>query len=325
MDVDDFLDRELSELGLGTYKAEKPKTGMPEFKEDFEQSPLFESVISNLSKGNLDEAEQSYIKLWNTLAQQKVKWNREIHEQLAAASRQFSGILNNAYDDIKKKANHAYELISRARAAMKEGKKEQPFKIYSEIQEISNSIPNSFFEEKKIMQEQVMEFYKELKNTTDNELINRVYILVNELTKMIEKINNSIRARDMPSAIANYSKCMELYNQIPEGFLRHKNSIGMRLLDIYKSLSIYTEVSSLQKQLSQQPGPIISQIQQSQQAQKEADQLSRTSLIEKKESAKRNIEKGFYKEAISDIQEALQMDPSDTEAKVLHAKVKTLS
>ncbi|MBI2558936.1 hypothetical protein HYW20_06455 [Candidatus Woesearchaeota archaeon] len=325
MDVDDFLDRELSELGLGTDKYEKLKTGVPEFKEDFQQSPLFESITSSLSRGNLDEAEQSYVRLWNTLAQQNVKWNKEIYEQLAAASRQFSSILNNAYDDIKKKANHAYELISRARAAMKEGKKEQPFKLYSEIQEISNSIPNPFFEEKKIMQEQVMEFYKELKNTTDNELIKRVYILVNELNRMIERINDLVRKRDMPNAIANYIKCMELYNQVPEGFLRHKNSIGMRLLDIYKSLSIYTEISILQRQLSQQPSQRPSQIQQGQQAQKAAEPQSGMSLSEKKESAKRNIEKGFYKEAINDIQEALQMDPRDPEAKVLHAKIKTLS
>ena len=104
---------------------------------------------------------------------------------------------------------------------------------------------------------------------------------------------------------------------MPEGFLRHKNSLGMRLLDIYRSLSIYNEISSLQRQLVQQP-----QFQQAQVPQIQ-NQTPMTAGA-KKERAKKNIEKGFYNEASKDIQEALHLDPNDAEAKALHAKIKTL-
>jgi len=327
MDIDEFLDRELSDLGLQTDKTEKIETNEPWLKEHFEPSPLVENIKTNLSKGNLEQAEQSYVQLWHVLMAQKLRWNKELYEQISFLNRQFSSTLNYAYNEVKKKADHIYELISRARASLREGKKEMPFKLYSEIEEINNSIPNVFFEEKKLIQEQIMNFYNELRNITDNELIKRIYALVQETNQIIDKITISIRSNDMINAIVNYNKCIELYNQIPEGFLRHKNSIGMRLLDIYKSLSIYTEISNLQKQLSQQASqPLQFQQRIPSASFAQTHNVSSKSMLvsAKKERAKRNMEKGFYNEASKDIQEALQLEPNDAEAKVMHAKIKTL-
>ncbi|MBS3113864.1 hypothetical protein J4448_02060 [Candidatus Woesearchaeota archaeon] len=325
MDIDEFLDRELSDLGLQTDKTEKLETE-PWIKEEFEPSPLVENIKTNLSKGNLEQAEQSYVQLWHVLMEQKLRWNKELYEQLSFLNRQFSSTLNYAYNEVKKKADHIYELINRARASLREGKKEMPFKLYSEIEEINNSIPNVFFEEKKIIQEQIMNFYNELRNITDNELVKRIYALVQETNQIIGKITLSIRSNDMINAIVNYNKCIELYSQIPEGFLRRKNSIGMQLLDIYKSLSIYTEMSNLQKQLNQTSQPLQFQQRTPSTSFAQTSNVSSKSMLvsAKKERAKRNIEKGFYNEASKDIQEALQLEPNDAEAKVMHAKIKTL-
>ncbi len=322
MDIDEFLDRELSDLDLSTDKAEEQEISPAVYGEN---SEFLENIRANLGKGDLESAEQSYAQLWHVLAQQKLKWDKELYEQLSMLNRQFSSTLSYAYNEIKKKANHIYELISRARAAIKEGKKEVPFRLYSEAEEINNSIPNVFFEEKKIIQEQVINFYNELRNTTDNELIKRISILVQETNQIIEKITISMRSNDMVNAIVNFNKCIELYNQIPEGFLRHKNPIGMRLLDIYKNLSIYAEISNLQKQLNQHNQPLQSQ-QRTQSASSVQTNVSSKSTLAgaKKERAKRNMEKGFYNEASKDIQEALQLEPNDAEAKVMHARIKTL-
>ena len=72
MDIDDFLDREISELGLSTEETKKIETKLyiPQFKEDFQSSPLFEDAKSSLSRGNLDEAEQYYSQLWQVFTVQ---------------------------------------------------------------------------------------------------------------------------------------------------------------------------------------------------------------------------------------------------------------
>jgi hypothetical protein len=322
MDIDEFLDRELSDLGLQTDNAEKHGQVLPEFRES-ESSPLVENIRNNLGKGNIEEAEQAYLQLWHILSQQKLKWNKELYDQLTMLGRQFSGMLNQAYADVKRKSDHINELISRAKTALQQGRKEAPFKLYSEIQEIFGSIPSAFFEEKRLIESQIADFYKELKITTDNELLKKIYAMTSEMSQLIDRINIAIRVNDMISATVNYNKCIELYNQVPEGFLRHKNPIGMRLIEVYRSLSIYNEISSLQKQLVQQPQS--QQVQAQQPAQNPAfSQMPMTTLNAQKERAKRNIEKGFYNEASKDIQEALKIDSSDAEAKALHAKIKTL-
>ena len=253
MDVDEFLDRELSELGLDTDKNERQGiVELPQHKEYIEPSPLFENIKSNLSKGNLEQAEHSYVQLWGILTQQKLKWNNQLYEQLFVLTKQFSVALDYTYSEVKKKSARINELINQAKDYLRAGKKELSFKCYSEIQNTYNSIPKVFFEEKRILEEQIMNFYKELNTTTDNELIRRVSSLTQEINKLIEKISASLRSNNITDAIADYNKFVELYNQVPEGFLRYKNAAGMRLLEIYKSLSIYAEISNLQKQLSQQ-------------------------------------------------------------------------
>ena len=176
MDIDDFLDRELSDLGLQEDRAQKSETGSSEIGEGNEQSPFFASIKSNLDKGNLQEAEQAYVQLWSTFTSQKLKWNAELYDQLLVLSKYFSGALTQNYSEIKRKADYIYDLITRARNALKEGKKELPFKLYAEIEEVNNSISNVFFEEKRIIEEQIMDFYKELRNVTNNELVKRVSI-----------------------------------------------------------------------------------------------------------------------------------------------------
>ena len=122
MDIDEFLDRELSDLGLQTDKTERQNINLLG-GELTESSPLFESIKANLSKGNLEEAEEAYVQLWHLLMEQKLKWNKELYDQLSVLGKQFSGALSYSYNEVKRKADHIYELINRARAAIKEGKK----------------------------------------------------------------------------------------------------------------------------------------------------------------------------------------------------------
>lgn len=362
MDIDEFLDRELTDLARdGSSSSIQPD--QPAQQQAMQQvqasdaSPLLESIKSSLSKGNLEEAEQSYLQLWRVLMQQKVSWNKGIYGQIFTLSRQFLATLEQAFNETKTKSTQINELIGRARTALGQKKKDMAIKIYGQIQEINNSIPNVFFEEKKILKDQIEDFYKELSNITENELIQKVADLVQQINSFIDKINASISSNDIAAAATDYYKCIGLYNQVPEGFLRQKNPLGIRLLEIYKSLSISTEIFDLQKQLGSRPivpraagrsypaGSAYSRpvsrlrkyspsgktsVASAPQKKSWDDETSveipsSSGLLRKKrESAKKNIKKGFYNEAWKNIEEALQIDPKDAEAITLKAKIKTL-
>ena len=142
-----------------------------------------------------------------------------------------------------------------------------------------------------------------------------------------------------------------------EGFLRQKNPLGIRLLEIYKKLSISKEIFELQNQLGSRPvaqrtmvrgyasgtayrtsprarkysSPgrkiVIAAVQSQAKSMEEdaAEFPSKSSLLKRKrELAKKNIRKGFYNEAWKNIEDALAIDPKDVEAITLKAKIKTL-
>ena len=96
MDIDEFLDRETSELGLPLDKAETAEASdLFQLKGEHELSSVFETIKDRIGKGNLEEAEKLFLQLWNVLSQQKLRWNKELYEQLALLSRQFSTAINH--------------------------------------------------------------------------------------------------------------------------------------------------------------------------------------------------------------------------------------
>ena len=252
MDIDEFLDRELSELSSASGKnsrQDQPENIEAKKPEQMHAS-LLDGANDTLIGDNIEAAEQAYYQLWHILLQQKLTWNDALYQQLSSLARQFSKVISYSHNDVKNKADRIYYLISRGKELLLEGKREQPFKIYSEVSAINNSIPNVFFEEKIIIQNHIINFYQELKSTTDNELIKRVYSMSQDVNLLLDKTNICIKINDIAGAISNYNKCLEVYTQIPEGFLAYKNSAGMMLLEIYRTLSIYLEITRLQGHLN---------------------------------------------------------------------------
>lgn len=355
MDVDEFLDRELVDLGLEPDNDEKEVRRKPSGSVG---AQLGLKDIKTRGNASLEDAEQTYMSLWSLLAQNRLKWDKELYDQVYSMNRNFSSSLIQSYEEAKKKKNMVMDMIARGRNAVKYGKKDIPLKIYAQIQEIVNSIPNIFFEEKKSAQEQVLGYYREITSANDAELISKVYSIAQQVSQLLDSINSAMASSDLASASSNYGKCLELFNQIPGGFLMVKNAAGARLLDVYKKLSIQSEISVLQGHLgnpAQSPiqpyrafsarvaEPRITQpkayykkpphyaatpkkeIKKDASKETAKQENPQAVLIRKKvESAKRNIKKGFYNEAWKDTDEALQINPKDVESKALRAKIKTL-
>ncbi|MBI2124373.1 hypothetical protein HYT92_01140 [Candidatus Pacearchaeota archaeon] len=356
MDIDEFLDRELSDLDLEKEAPEKPR-GIGQ--KEASAAGALTDIRAGLSKSSLEQSEQSYMQLWHSLMLQKLKWDSQMYDQLLSLSRQFSITLSHAHDEARRKISQIRDFLARARSMLKEGNKDAPLKLYAQMQEISSSITDIFFEEKKAVQQEIMNFYRELNSAMDSDLIKKVSSQLQQISQIIDSINMSIRTGNFDKASANYLKCIDAYDQVPEGFLQGKNQAGMRLLEIYKRLSIQAEISSLHKQLGTQPVPSISPIAlqaspsvpqkpskrpvlraqaatnrerytlrpvqaRPKSIQKNEMPAKDRMLAKKIESAKKNIKKGFYNEAWREVEEALNIDPSNVESKVLAAKIKTL-
>jgi tetratricopeptide (TPR) repeat protein len=250
MDIDEFLDREAVEIDNAGKVSESQDRATESQEETKPADFSFDEINGHVEKGDFEKAEQAYFQMWNSLMQNKLKWDKGLYDNLLASSRQFSVALARAYAEAKKKSDMVQAMIGKARTSLREGKKDLSFKTYSEISKLDSSIPNVFFEEKKLIWEHMMELYRDLKAVTDNDLMKRVSGLIAEINVSLDRISVSMSSKDTKEAAKHYNRCIELYSQIPEGFLMHKNSVGMKILDAYRLLSIQSEISSLQLQLN---------------------------------------------------------------------------
>ena len=249
MDIDEFLDREVTDLDGGQVPEETPKSESAPQNEDTDMQSLLEAPKDSAGRSVLEETEDIYLQLWKDLIHQKLKWDKDIYDKLSAVDKKASEMLNQASAAMKNKAAQINELLNNARSALKEGKKDIALRFYSQVQRLNSSIPNVFFEEKISIQDQITNFYRELTVSNSSEVVRKVSASIQEINQLADKAASLISSNDFPNAIADYTKCTELYNQLPKGFLMINSPVGMKLLDIYKKLSIHAEISNLQIQL----------------------------------------------------------------------------
>ncbi len=240
MDVNEFLEREIKELGLSQKKEEskvKVSSEPEQTEESYSQRQLFEKIKIKLDQGKLDDAKKYYLSLWNIFLKQGIKWDEELHDMLSILSTEFSKLLDKEYLEIKNKIEDAHELINKGKLALKEGKIEFSSEINFKLEEIKNSLQDTYFEKKSALIYQITDFLKELKKAKDDLLIKEFIGFATSLNILIKKMETDISLNDTKNGIADYKNLIEIYSRIPEGFLRYKNTVGIRILGIYKTLT----------------------------------------------------------------------------------------
>ncbi len=244
MDIDKFLDRELSDIDISNQ----------DFGESLqtEQHQSMSLGQASLKTDRLSQIEYSYTQLWSSVLQKRMSWNREIYEQIFSLNNELFSALSKEYDNAKARINEINGLLARGKSYISSGNREESMKVYLDIQQKISMVHDLFFEEKKGVNEKIMDFYKDLKILADNELIRKTYGIVQEVNQLLDSANSSLSRKDFRSAIESYNKCCDAFMQLPSGFAKYKNNLGTRLLEIYKNISIHAEIASLQKLLASQ-------------------------------------------------------------------------
>jgi len=312
MEIDEFLDREL--------QVEK--------KEDVEKKPDHIEI----SKERTDDVEH-YFKLWEKVSEAKFEWDHNIYSELDKAGVRVKDNLDKSMIIVEGEKTAIKRLIGRAIKELKHDNYNTATELYSEISDIRNKFPNFLLEEKKEINKDIFHLYEKLHNQIDLKFIN-------DFKESIETINNFIRDAfshlhfDIDKSKNFYGKALEIYKDLPNGFMSQKLELGKQLLTLYKDLSVQTQIENLQKQLSKGSSykyvshddrlKRLSQIIKKdhiERAPTTPEKQSKTllhRLIERKlDRAKVNLEKGLYLEAKKNIDAILKVDPDNLEAKEL--------
>ena len=333
MDIDEFLDKEL--------QTESPI----EKKENIESKPKPVEVTKEEK-----DIVKHYFELWNKVFEEKFKWDGELFIELNKSAKKVKENLDNLLPTIERKKDIVKQLIEKAFNELEKGDYESATRLYSEISDMRNSLPDFLLEERKEFNREIFQLYERLHDKVDSKFINDSNESIAKIGNLTKNSFSSLSIGKLEAAKDFYEKALELYRTLPNGFLAQKIELGDGLLALYKELSLYSQIIKLQQQLTRKSiqgykfrdsddnlklvSEIIkNKVKASEEKLSQFSDLGATSSEEEKrlhnktlmtrliarklDRAKINLKKGLYLEAKKNINAILKVDPKNAEAKKL--------
>lgn len=331
MDIDEFLDKELQSEKAGEAKEEAAEKAV--------EKPEIEEV-SNEKKGSV----RRFLDLWNKISEAKFKWDEKLYKEINDVGESVKKELESITLTVGRQKKAIKRLIGKALNGIENKNYDAAAKLYSEISDMRDKIPEFMLEEKKELNNEIFTLYEKLHNNIDAKFIKDFKASLLEVDNFINDLSSAMGTGDIEKSKLLYEKVLESYRTLPNGFLQKKIELGSRLLGLYKELSIRTQIYGLQEQLGvgsfsyanvdrlrklsemvRSRGnngkswvgdvPIIEQPHV-------PDKTLLNSLIARKlERARINLEKELYEDARKNLDAVLKVDPRNAEAKELLSRI----
>ena len=354
VDIDKFLDKELQiekvedgkALNRGNLNLEEPVKIEPANAATAKSEDGINSEIGLLEK--------QYFDLWGKITKENLLWNNELYGSLISAADEIREKAGKFLLKINSDKKTAKELIEMAKKELEKSNHEEALVSYSRIVAIRDSIPNSFFEEKAEINDQLFYLYQALHKQIDLKFSESLMITIEKIDSLVGKSFKCVKVGNLTEVAKLYSGAVELFTGLPHGFLLQKVEIGFKIIALYKELSIHSQIRSLQQQLlkdkAKNPqeaefrGYKLKRLSEITRLKKDSQETvfsreqeltapirEKTSkygkdilrkLVERKiERAKISVEKGFYADAKKNIEAALRLEPNNMNAKRMLIKI----
>jgi len=331
MDIDEFLDKEL--------QSEKKEEAKEKAAEKAAEKPEMEEV-SNEKKDSV----RRFLDLWNKISEAKFKWDEKVYKEINDAGEGIKKELDNMTLTVGRQKKAIKRLIGKALSEIENKSYDAAARLYSEISDMRDKIPEFMLEEKKDLNNEIFVLYEKLHNSIDAKFIKDLKASLLEVDSFINDSGSAMGTGDIEKSKALYEKALESYRALPNGFLQKKIELGSRLLGLYKELSIRTQIYGLQEQLgigsfsyanadrlrklsemvrgregNYGKGSIDGAEINEQHVPSKA--LLSSLIARKLERARINLEKELYEDARKNLDAVLKVDPRNAEARELLSKI----
>src|SRR3989344_4331053 len=229
MDIDEFLNKELQ-----SEEGQEVKEKKPEVEE-----------VSSANKGNV----KRFLELWGKISEAKFKWDEKIYKEVNDAGESVKKELESITLTVGRQKKAIKMLIGKALSEIENKSYDTAAKLYSEISDMRDKIPEFMLEEKKDLNNEIFVLYEKLHNNIDAKFIKDFKASLLEVDSFINDSGSAMGTGDIEKSKALYEKALESYKSLPNGFLQKKIELGSKLLGLYKELSIRTQIYGLQEQL----------------------------------------------------------------------------
>lgn len=120
-------------------------------------------------------------------------------------------------------------------------------RVYEQVEQIYKSLPEGFLIQKSELQNKILKMSEEIAKRLDALSSKDFDIKYKRIEKMMKGVQDYIKKKDFDLAFAEYEEVVNIYNQLPPGFLRRKTELREKILSSYKNIMRGTDVMLLDK------------------------------------------------------------------------------
>jgi hypothetical protein len=227
-------------------KNKKIETNKEKIEIDFNINSLgdyqkfMDLASKSLEENNYETAKEIYSKLneyYNNLPQTFNQNKQSLKEALINLNKELTNKLGD--ESIKlmhEKSSEIHSLARLVRQNIEENKLHEAEKLFSKIELIFSNLPKGFLDMKINLENLIVSLHSELINVEKDDFVKRFNENKEKINKLIIKINDALLNSDLKTIKSIYDEILNLFNNLPEGFLQERIEIQRKISAINEHL-----------------------------------------------------------------------------------------
>ncbi len=143
------------------------------------------------------------------------------------------------------KSESLKKLIAVMKIKIDSGEIKEAEETYEQIKEMFKILPPGFVREKIDLQKSIIEVYEYLLSKSDEYLYKTMSMKKSEIERLLTEASGYLNSKRPELAEEVYATAVNAYNELPPGFVYEKNVLRQKLLDLYRSLMLNSDMPLL--------------------------------------------------------------------------------
>jgi hypothetical protein len=238
MNIDEFLDKETTHLG-GKTKLINTSDVAANKEEEQDLFKQIQAVRDQISQKKIGPASKEFSTLrerYVDVTKKQMQQSQFLFDELMKINSELITNIEQQSQESLKKINLIKLLIANAKESLNKNMVDDANKIYSEIKQIYNQIPELFYEEKRKINEEILTFYILLSRYNEILLIQLFMRKKSEIKSLMSSAKEHLKSGNHELIKEDFDKISESYSQLPDGFAHDKAVIYMDILKLFSSV-----------------------------------------------------------------------------------------
>ncbi len=202
---------------------------------------LLKQAYNELKNKDFDKAVSTYKKIKNIYKELPSGFFEEkitLTKKVLAFYENLNNFRNKlAVNTLNEKSSTIKKQLTAAKTALKTRNIDEASMAYSLAREAYAALPEGFFEEKVVLQQNLLEVHQQIVDAKKLYSLTDAQSKLKSIRDALAEIKQLLKKKEIVIAVQKYSEIKTLYSEMPKGFLKNEHTIQNEILKTYREIT----------------------------------------------------------------------------------------